>query len=296
MSGGQTGAPKNAIPQPIGRFEFPHRVNKGESISQIAAWYRTLGWPVHGWEPIWRLNETVYSNLRHRGKPSLIYPNDVLIIPRSPEGYDWVIRRLEKLEKEIRDNAKTISSELSQIKGQADTTEKYFNLAGTVLTLTTSLAIKGINLITLTNRAKTATGPLLEKIAYDRSFAAFEFYSELVGGGAELTASVAGAYDAETAINAGKVATGLTVTGKKGLAEVGAKGVKAVISESAGEVLLHALGYLDPGTLARRLVGLDAELQRQDAQSKSMAEQIHRHLREKIIRLSDDRKAVYGTK
>jgi len=107
----------------------------------------------------------------------------------------------------------------------------------------------------LTNRAKTASGPLLEKIAYDRSFAAFEFYSELIGGGAELGASAFRADKAASAIKATKVATGLVVNGKKSVAEVAAKGVKAVVSESAGEVLMYAIGYIDPGTLARRLGG-----------------------------------------
>lgn len=84
------------------------------------------------------------------------------------------------------------------------------------------------------------------------------------------------------------------MTGKKGLAEVGAKGVKAVISESAGEIFMHALGYIDPGTLARRIVGLDAELRRQDSRSKSMTDQLNKQLEDKTVKLQSDKKVLHG--
>jgi hypothetical protein len=294
MSSNSSETQSRTIPQPIGDYEFPHRVKAGDSLSKIAVWYRKLGWPVNQWEPIWRLNESVYSNMRRRGNPSLIVTNDVLIIPRSPVGYDRAVNRLTKLKKDVAANAANAKADLKSIQKGADKFESNINLAGTVLTLSASLAIKGINLITLTNQAKSASGPMLEKIAYERSFAAFAFYTELIGGGAEVAASTVGADSAATAIKTAKVVTDLTVTGKKGAAELGARGVKAVVSESAGEILMHALGYINPGTLARRLVGLDAELKQQEAQAESMMQQLNRHLEHKISQLKEHKKIVYG--
>ena len=72
-----------------------HVVQPGESLSRIARHYR-----LPGWHPIWLYNSKVLGVYLGED-PDIIRPGDQLFIPRSPQGYDRLIKRLQALKVEM---------------------------------------------------------------------------------------------------------------------------------------------------------------------------------------------------
>jgi hypothetical protein len=147
----------DASPSPMGHYEIVHRIVRGDSISGIAAWYHRQGWPVSDWQPIWRHNTAVYGNLRDRRSPDRIYTGDVLIIPRSPTGYDALIAKLGQLLVECVTN-RTAQDHLAAVRKDADAFGARIDLVGTVATLGAGLTLKGAKLVQLAREARTLSG------------------------------------------------------------------------------------------------------------------------------------------
>lgn len=284
------------LPQPLGYYEFCHEIQKGESISAIAARYRAAGWPVKGWHPIWLLNSRVYANLRNREDPDRIYPHDVLIMPRSDYGYAAAIDRLKQLHRAVQSD-NSVTAELKNIGAQASKWESQVNLAGTIATFTVGLALKGVALVTASNRLKAAqvTGVRLEQMAAEKSIANVEFVVELVGGTVSTGADLANLSDAnKNAAKAAKGVAGGIVDGKvqvfkgKSLATAIAHGLATAVVGS-----IDILKYANPGTLARKISGLDDELRRQQLYAESVRQQSLLHLSDKIAELQREWKVVH---
>jgi len=150
----------------LGFFEVTHKIEKGESISRIADYYRRIGWPVSstsgGTDAIWKLNTLIYSNLRDRDNPDQIFPDDFLVIPRSRAGYERNIQRLVKLRNELAaDNS--IATDLKKIKDDADRTGKIIDFTADVLTLFVGVGLKCAKLIKAGEVAGDATKIALRK-------------------------------------------------------------------------------------------------------------------------------------
>ena len=141
----------------LGNFEVLHKIEKGESISVIANRYIHLGWAAvsvkEGTDAIWRVNTLVYTNLRDRDNPDMIYPDDFLIIPRSREGYARCIQRLIEISRVLASDDSAKHS-LAEIQKQADRFGKAVDLTADVLTLFATVTIKSVKLVKLAGTAR----------------------------------------------------------------------------------------------------------------------------------------------
>lgn len=77
-----------------GSFVVPHAVRSGETLQGIAQAYRFASW-----QPIWTYNVKVEKTLGDN--PNLVRAGVAIFIPRSREGYDKLIRKMEATRHEL---------------------------------------------------------------------------------------------------------------------------------------------------------------------------------------------------
>jgi hypothetical protein len=167
------------VNQSIGYRETIHTVVKGESLSLIARHYQARGWPVNSWVPIYRLTGlrtglwNTKGTTRQHENPDLIYPGDVLIIPRSPHAYDVRIGEIQKLGRNIFHE----ENEVTKIKEEMESYGKRIDLISDVLQL---IVTCGGTALRSAKAAKSLTGVAAKEALHIRNEAYKEIGKEVL--------------------------------------------------------------------------------------------------------------------
>ena len=218
-------------------------------------------------------------------------------MPRSEKGYSAAIGRIETLRNAVRSD-KSTSQYLQGIKQEATKWENGVNLDGTILTFAVGLGLKGIQLVTAANRLKAAqvTGVALEEMVVEKSIKNAEFIFELVGGTTTTAAEISNASNSTK--NSLKVTKGVSsgVLDAKIMHGLKGKSLKAAIAHGIATTLVGTMDvfkYVNPGSLARLLSGLDDELEQQERSSTTMQKQLLDNLSAKLLELQKEAELVY---
>lgn len=136
-----------------GTCESMHTVKRGESLSTIASQYK-----FKSWQPIWIYNTQVKHMLDARGNPGKIEVGQHLFIPRSKEGYDKLLRKLEALKEGLAASGESQMYELEAIEYQYKARAVLFDFAGDVATMLGSLGAKAFEVARLREGAAGLKG------------------------------------------------------------------------------------------------------------------------------------------
>ncbi len=304
----------------LGFFEVTHKIEKGESIWRIADHYRRIGWPVPstkaGTDATWRLNTLVYSNLRDRDNPALIFPDDFLIIPRSRAGYERCIQRLNKILREIAAD-KSAATNLNRIKQEAEQTGKIVDFTADVLTLFVGVGLKCAKLVKAGKVAGDASKIALRKAMEIQD----EIASDIIKDFDKFVASksVDAVLDATTendtvkdvATKAHTVAWDISKlkdvqkfakTGKAQKLTNIVKLEKTVFHGAAkGAVgLLHVVDilvdFVSPLWIAKKVTGFDQAMRGAEEYAKSTKASLLKVIGERIARKNEEMKIVWPSK
>lgn len=159
-----------------GYKEVLHTVVKGESLSGIAAHYRALGWPLKDWKPIYNITRertglwNTKGTAKQKDNPDLIHPGELLIIPRSPYGYDARIQQIQTLIRQLQSSA----SEVAAVKKEAEHFSEKLNLIGDVATFFVNSALKATKAVKAAATAKKLTGLAAKKALEERNSLALD--------------------------------------------------------------------------------------------------------------------------
>lgn len=107
-----------------------HIVDSGETLGQIAEKYG-----FSSYEPIYNYNTKVQQNILS-ADPNEIMAGTSIVIPRSYEKYESVVKLLQSLKQSVVDDAREIEEELGAIKGEADAYAGEIDLYSELATLT----------------------------------------------------------------------------------------------------------------------------------------------------------------
>ena len=255
--------------------EVVHIISKGESISLIANAYRKRGWAAPGWEPIWRLNTVVYSNLRNRADPDKIFPGDTLMIPRSPAGYDRLVAKLSELKSELLHMHMANQASLGAIRDNVSAYSNKVDLASTILTLIPGLVIKGASIVKLARDAKTLSGAPLAASKYLMKAEALKMAKDVGWVAAEELA--------------GKIhpVAGVAV---KGANTVG----KVRMITSVLDVAEIICDWTSPSTIAKAITGYEKSMKEQERNAEFSKAKALAGLDDKINRITAERRSIYA--
>jgi hypothetical protein len=123
--------------RPVGTYEIIHTVRPGESLSLIARHYEARSWPLHSWRPIYNITRlktglwNTKGTAKQHDNPDLIHPGNVVIIPRSPQGYDLRIAQIIKLAEDVRKQ----KNDIPAIREEMEKKAKQIDLISDVLQL-----------------------------------------------------------------------------------------------------------------------------------------------------------------
>ena len=263
----------------IGHCEIIHRIGRGESISHIAGWYRRQGWPVGNWEPIWRLNTAVYQNLRDRKNPDQIFPGDVLVIPRSPAGYDELTAKLRRLLIECAaDDGAT--ADIERVQASAEKFGATIDLVADVATAGASLSLKSVELLRLAREAKTLSGTALAANRY--------LARKLAADMSKAVEKLA----VQKAVDAVSEPAGKAVKGYESLQKSRAirTAVRAHTILDCAEILLD---WVSPSYIAKALTGFDKTMKEEREKARHAQESTLAKLAAKIQAIGRERSIVY---
>ena len=136
-----------------GNYVVMHSVQRGESLSAIAQKYK-----FKSWQPIWLYNTQVEPMLDPRGDPGSLAVGQHLFIPRSKEGYDKLLKKLEALKEGLAASGEGQMYELEGLENQYKAETVLFDFAGDVATLLASLGFKAMNVVKLRREAGLLKG------------------------------------------------------------------------------------------------------------------------------------------
>jgi hypothetical protein len=136
-----------------GNYEVIHTVKRGESLSTIAAQYK-----FKNWQPIWIYNTQKHHLLDAGGDPGSIAVGQHLMIPRSKEGYDKLLKKLEALKEGLAASGDSQRYELEGLENQYKAEAVLFDFAGDVATLLGSLSVKAFEVARLRRGATALKG------------------------------------------------------------------------------------------------------------------------------------------
>lgn len=284
-----------------GRREIIHVVSSGDSLSLIAANYRKRGWPVKGWQPIYRLTRrrtglwATKGTQKQTDNPDLLQVGDVLILPRSSAGYDAVIKKTQQLSEELFLSGET---EAERIKREADKFGDQIDLISDILQLAVGAGFKAnsIGKAIAGVSSKRLTGLSAKLALLGASADALDWAAKLK----MLLKKKDEAYlkKAKPAYSAGKtaihVAEFLQDEAVKQMSRV-AKGGRAL-----ARIADVALDYLDPSTLAKAWIWMqtgehpDTTMKNAVQQALESRETTRKFLANKIAALTVEKEYVHG--
>jgi hypothetical protein len=120
-----------------GNHEIIHTVIRGESLSAIAERYK-----FRSWQPIWIYNTQKEHMLDPSGNPNSLEIGQHLFIPRSKEGYQKLLKKLEILKLGLVASGASEQYRLDSVENEYKAEAVLFDLAGDVATFLGSLSVK----------------------------------------------------------------------------------------------------------------------------------------------------------
>jgi hypothetical protein len=270
-----------------GHLEFTHLVAQGQSLSGILHHYQSMGYPVRRWEPIYLLTQRrtrLWIDKRppkQHDNPSLIYPGDLLVFPRSPAGYDRALRRIHELIRDVRRER----SEVQRIKKEAEEYGEKIDLISDVAQL---VATCGLSAVSSLREAKGAVGVVAKlKLANAHGLGKEigEKLIEFVGGKGSKHFFGETGEQAHKAAWSGKKAVGVYEATR--MAEKARKAVEAI-----GGGVLIILDWISPSMLAKAYTHFDREIERAGKMERSTHEALLRMLVDKAHQLAQERHAI----
>ena len=226
-----------------------HVVQPGESFSKIASFYR-----LPGWQAIWQYNTKV-QKVDLGNDPDKLNIGTRLFIPRSPDGYDNLITKLNQLKIEMRGSGDKEKYALQGQQWNYKASVEMFDFAGDVATTLATFGLKAAEAAKAAKVANATAGQgrvaaeyLAEKQAEKLSKWIMDtFKSKATGAAAKYADRAHGALTSkETTV--GEKTHKYANTAKK------AFGAVAGYSMKGGKALLDisdiALDYLSPSKLA----------------------------------------------
>jgi len=136
-----------------GKFPVIHTVKRGESLSAIATHYK-----FKSWQPIWIFNTQKEHMLDPKGDPGSLEVGQRLFIPRSKEGYDKLLKKLEALKGGLEGSGEGQMYELDGLNDQYNAEKVAFDFAGDVATLLGSLSARALEVARLRRGAEGLKG------------------------------------------------------------------------------------------------------------------------------------------
>lgn len=136
-----------------GNYPVIHTVKRGESLSAIAAQYK-----FKNWQPLWIYNTQTEHMLDAKGDPGSLEVGQRLFIPRSKEGYDKLLKKLEALKDGLEASGEGQMYELEGLENQYKAEAVMFDFAGDVATLLGSLSVKAFEVARLRRGAEGLKG------------------------------------------------------------------------------------------------------------------------------------------
>lgn len=279
-------------------FEVPHRIKKNESISEIAAYYQRMGWNIpsldKGTDAIWRMNTKVYKNLRDRENPDMIFADDVLVIPRSFNGYMRLDKKLVEIYEKVNAD-KGAKKSLQKIQKDADKFGEQIDFAADILTLFVSVGFKAARLTkasgTVANSSKTFLGKAIseqESIAIDLVDNFYKFIEKQLVNAAPISDSAKKAHGTARSIHG---THGKATEAVKAFVKSASKMKKVGIAVfGAADILLS---YTSPSQLAKMYTGFDKTMKEQNLASDKMKREVLNSIFNKIVKRRDEREIVW---
>jgi hypothetical protein len=308
-----------------GRYVVPHPVQRGETLEKIAAAYR-----FKHWKPIWIYNSEIQKTVGP--DPNVIRHGVTIFIPRSPEGYDRVIRMLKASEEAMLSSLDELHFAQEKLAFERKASAVVWNFAGDVAQLGVGLSVKALAALKATKAAKHAIGQAkvaaqLSSNAQTREWA--EQYAkarnrltrEALAADKAARASKAGVqtFIKDKTVDAGARAADHvrnTATGNdEGRlfqdAKNAAKLMKlskelveqtASMGEASVEFVLTALDYLNVDAASDWLVSVlisgerfDEIQKRTKSNAAKTAERLFEHVEKRIETLTEERHLLYGS-
>ena len=281
-----------------GSIVVVHVVKKGESLSKIANHY---GLP--NWQAIWFYNTKV-RQVYMGENPDIIRPGERLFIPRSPESYDKLIKKLQLLKVHVASGGdqESYSLEANRNLYKAETVK--FDFLGDALTTVATFGLKAAEVAKATRVAEQATGQAKVAAQYlaDREA---EKLAKMVRDNLKDTVkdAVAKKLDANREVKTGKESTlyesanKTYSTGKKALGAIA--GYSMIAGKSLLDVSEIALSFLSVSKVANAYLWLstgetvEGTMDRMDEMIKKTVERSIKQLDDKIARIADERESVY---
>jgi hypothetical protein len=168
---------------PPGSWEETHVVSAGESLSGIASHYHRRGWSdLTDWRPIYRLTRErtgLWRDKHHPNQldqPDLIFPGDVLVIPRSRTGYVAVINKLELLRYDFIGTPNYAAEVKEELKHFSDN----LNFWSDAAVFAISLGATARSAAKAAKAAETAVGPAVMAELKKKTLAAVEMGLKIV--------------------------------------------------------------------------------------------------------------------
>lgn len=289
-----------------GQREESHVVLRGENLTMIARRYYKKGWhDLTSWRPIYRITGRrtgLWANpnrSRQVNNPDLIYPGDLLVIPRSRTAYKNAIANLSSLLQDSRNQPRYAA----EVKEQEESFTEGLNLASSVLTTIASL---GLTASSAAKAAKTtiraAAGQALKK----KALSIAELGTNVVAYEAKSTGHEEIAKYAE---GAGKVLHTADLLGDvKNVRKDGKELLKdrkywKLAGDSLGQVVDYldvAFEWTEPAKLSKGVIKLftgddvDKTIEENVKSEQRMADKMHRMLQKRISNLISEVQFVYS--
>lgn len=280
-----------------GKHVIVHVIAPGENLTAIAGHYH-----LPHWESIWLYNTKV-RQVYMGDDPNVIRPGGRLFIPRSPAGYDHLLRSLKKLRLEMENQGDATKYGLESQQNQYNAFTTALDFTSDVVTTLATFHLQAAKAAKASRLAKDTVGHgrvaaqyLADKEASKLSqWARDELIKQARAAAAEKADA---AHTRRTGRNGPMVIANKTYgTGKKVINAVQTYGLQG------GKTLLDiadiALDYLSPTKLANAVLWVSAgetveqTFKSQKEQAEAIVKNSVGHLDGKIRRIGEERKRVY---
>jgi hypothetical protein len=289
-----------------GQFEETHLVASGESLSEIAAHYRSHGWvDLIDWRPIfiltgertglWR-NKRIAKQLDNQ---NLIYPGDLLVIPRSRAGYQTAIHGIRVL----LSDTMTAPNYAAQVGKEMEDFSERLDLAGEALKFVASAGMSALKSARCARLAEQAIGAAALKALEEKKEEALEMGLKIVSYGAKSTGH-------EDIARYSKLAADVTHLAGGGL-DFQKEAKTAAMKKEYRELALSSIGHIvdsidvvfaisDPSWWSKKMVkaltgaDVDATIKGSIDQEKQSKEHLVKLLQNRISALQRECHMVYS--
>lgn len=281
-----------------GNSAVVHIVQRGESLSKIAGYYR-----LPNWQAIWLYNTKV-NRVYLGNDPDVISTGERLLIPRSPAGYDRLVKKLGILRLQMESAGDQEQYALDAHRNSYKAWETGIDFVGDVATTLATFGLKANEVLKASKVAKntTGSGKVAAEYLYRREGEKFAellrdtLKDKAIGGAAtKFDEYRTGATGKETTIAQTTHTT--YSTGKKVVSAV--TGFSMIAGKALLDVAEIALDYVSPSKVANACIWLatgetvEGTMDRMSQQVKAIVKRSVDQLDAKIATFADERDTVY---